>query len=177
MTLSHKIIVAVLVIMLASSISASADWTKTSYLTGTLATGQNLQCDAVVSLLNGVYTYNYTLTFVAGASEIHTYKVYNTNYSGFFNAANGDGFTNPTSGNASQISWINGVLAPGHSCSFSYQSYYAPMEIDVYTYAVDTGKSATGKTIGMGALIPEPSSIVALFFGGVALVPFARRRK
>lgn len=179
MSLSHKFIIAAVVLLLVSSVSASADWTKTSYLNGTLTTGypQGLKCDALVTFLDGIYTYSYTLTYSGGLSPIHTYKVYNPNQSAFFSAINNDGFTNPADGTANQVSWINGTVQVGESFTFTYQSYYAPMEIDVYTVAIDTGKSATGKTLGMGAVIPEPSSMAALLFGAVALVPFARRRK
>jgi len=171
-------LVMVALLVMGLGVSASADWTKTSYLTGNLVTGtQGLKCDALVTVLGNVYTYSYTLTFSAGVAPIHTYKVYNPQTSGFFGGTNTDGFTNPANGTAAQIQWLNGTMAVGTSCVFTYQSYCAPQDIDVYTYAIDTGRSAYGRTLGMGAMIPEPSSLAALLFGAAGLLPLVTRRR
>lgn len=176
---TRKFIIAIVVLLLVSGVSASADWTKTSYLNGTLTTGtpEGLRCDALVTVLDSVYTYSYTLTYTGGVAPIHTYYVLNPNASSFFGATNGDGFVNPLDSAIGQVKWINGAIAVGQTCTFTYKSLYAPMDIDVYTVAVDTGTSAMGRTLGMGAVIPEPSSFAVLLVGAAGLVPLMRRRK
>jgi len=182
MTVPRKLtLVMVALLMLALCVSASAGVvrTKTSYLTGNMVIGtKGLKCDAVVSKgLDNVFTYEYTLTYTAGVASIHTYKVQNPNTRPYTNAANTDAFTNPPDGSATFVQWLSGAMPVGDVRTFSYKSIYAPMELDVYTIAADTGTSALGKTLGMSGTIPEPSSLAALLFGAVGLVPLVMRRR
>lgn len=171
-----------LVLLLALCVCASAGIVaqKTSTLTGS-GNVKQLTCDAVVSLDAGVYTYSYTLTYDLGPDAVHIYKVQNPNYSAYFDADNtpydASKFDNPADGNSGWVAWLNGELIEGESRAFSYQSFYAPMEIDVYCYAVDGGSAAIGKTLGMGDMIPEPSSLMALVFGIVGTGSLIIRRR
>lgn len=159
-----------LVLLLALCVCASASIVdqKKSTLTGT-GNVKQLTCNAVVTLDSGVYTYSYALTYDIGPDIVHIFKVQNPNCAAYFNASNvpvdAGTFDNPADSNSNWIPWYNGQFAVGETRTFSYKSYYAPMEIDVYCYAVDGGTAAIGKTLGMRDVIPEPSSLAALVFG------------
>lgn len=174
-----RIFAAAALLVLALSVSASAVQVAHSntYLEGDLATGTGLACDAVVDLTGGIYTYTYTLTYNAGVGGIHIFDVENPNGVNFFDAAGSAGFSGPNNGNATWIEWLGGELMPGNSATFSYKSYAAPMEIEVWTYVINGGTSAVGTTLGMGAALPEPSSLIALAFGATGFLPLAIRRR
>lgn len=187
MTLSRILaLFTVALLVLGLSVSASADVyaERTDYLTGLLVTGDSgLELHAVVTRgLDLVYTYEYTLTYTAGNAPINIFSVENPTPTQFNNAANvsgtGTAFNNPAF-NASygMIDWTGGELAVGGTRTFSYKSVYGPQIIGVYTWVGDHGDSAEGETLGMGAMIPEPSSLAALLFGAVGLVPLVIRRR
>lgn len=179
-------LVAAVVLVLGLGVSASAVQVAHSegYLAGTLAEGTGLACNAVVDLTEGVYTYTYTLIYNQGIKDplsgnapyIHLFDVENPNGKSFFGAA-GQGFTAPADGNDLAVEWFNGEIREGETRTFSYKSLCAPMEIEVFTWVVDDGTYATGTTLGMGSMIPEPSSLLALVLGTAGLVPFAIRRR
>lgn len=189
MTLSHKLtLVTVALLILGLGVSASA---YTSYITGEDSVG-SITCNATVSHgLDGIYTYSYELTYTTGTNDVHIFSVEDPSASEFFLAANvpadvppvANHFLDPTYDVENPwVTWINGNLkAPVGGVvdtrTFSYQSYYAPAEIDVFTYVMNGGDFAFGTTLGMGALIPEPSSFAALLFGAVGLVPLVIRRR
>ncbi|MEN6358074.1 MAG: PEP-CTERM sorting domain-containing protein [Armatimonadota bacterium] len=170
----------VMLLMLCVCASAGIVDQKTSTLKGS-GNVQQLICDAVVTLDGGIYTYTYTLTYDIGPATVHIYKVQNPNYASYYNASNTPNdagiFTNPANGNSNWIGWQNGALDVGGSRVFSYQSSRAPMDIDVYCYAVDGGSAAIGKTLGMGETIPEPSSLLVLAFGAVGTGSLIIRRR
>ena len=138
---------------------------------------------AVVDLTGSIYTYTYELTYDTGTASVQIYKVQNPNGRAFFALSNvplgePNEFTNPAPGSTLWVIWNEGNLAVGTSRTFSYQSYYQPMlDKEVFCQAVDGASSATGKTIGMSAMIPEPGSILAISVGIIGLIPMVRRRR
>lgn len=187
MVLSHKLIIAATILLLVTCMSASADIAivqRSTTLTGAGAV-KNIACNAAVTRASdGIFTYAYELIYNTGTSPVHTYKVQNPGHINFFGAENqpvgklNGEFDNPTWALADTwVTWLNGVINPGQTRTFSYKSIYAPQEIEVWTYAVDGGSTAVGKTLGMGNTIPEPSSLLALVFGVAGLLPIVRRRK
>jgi len=187
MSLSRNFVLAATALLVFGlSVSASAYVCDHSegYLEGNLATGTGLACNAVVDFTGGIYTYTYTLIYSAGminpvsglAPQIHLFDVDNPNGCRFFGAA-ADGFTPlATEGNGT-VDWINGTINVGETRTFSYQSYSAPMEIYVYTYVENGGTYAEGETLGMGSMIPEPSSLAAILLGAAGMLPLAIRRR
>ena len=131
------------------------------------------------------------MIYLIGVSDVHIFGLENPNASEFFGAANvpdpdaGKHFTDPTYSvllPSANVEWIDGnlkapVLGVIDTRTFSYKSYFAPMVIPVYAYVIDGGDSAEGETLGMGATVPEPSSLAALLFGAVGLVPLVMRRR
>ncbi len=177
MTLSRvSAIAALLVLVLAASASAVQVAYDESYLVGDLAGDNGLACHALVDLTDGIYTYTYTLIYTAGVGGIHVFDVENPNGTWYFDAT-GTGFTAPADGNSLWLEWLGGEMNVGETRTFSYKSYAAPMEIEVWTYVIDGGTSAVGTTLGMGAYIPEPSSLIAFAFGAAGLVPIVIRRR
>jgi len=192
MSLHRKVLLAAAaLLMLALCVSASAVQVAhdEGYLTGDLATGTGLACNAVVDLEGGIYTYTYTLIFNQGlvnpltglVGAIHIFDIQNINGSEFLSATNtlgtGTHFTNPTPGSPDWLEWVSGEIKVGQTRTFSYTSTYAPMEITVWTYVINGGTSADGKTLGMSDTIPEPSSLAAFLFGVAGLVPMVIRRR
>jgi hypothetical protein len=192
MTLPRKVaLAAAALLVLALGVSASAGIVahNEGYLTGDLATGTGLACNAVVDLTGSVYTYTYTLIYTAGvidpgtgiAGGIHVFDVQNPNGVAFLSASNASGngthFTDPTAGAPDWLEWVSGEINVGQTRTFSYTSNYAPMEIEVWTYVIDGGTSADGRTLGMGDAIPEPSSLAAFLFGAAGLIPMVIRRR
>lgn len=181
MTPSHKLILVIVVLLtLGLSISASAVQVaqKTTYFTGTLASGQGLACNAVVDYANGFYTYSYTLNYTAGVGTIHTLDIDNPNEAAFTYVSAGNGFA-PVLDYYPYPSWDSGNIAVHNSCTFVLKSMYAPMPDDMLVLAsvVDGGNGAEGWTLGMSNAVPEPSCLVAVLFGAAGLVPVVIRRR
>ena len=151
-------------------------------MTGKLAV-KHIGVHAVVDLTGGIYTYTYDLTYDTGTASVQIYKVKNPNGAAFFAVSNvplgePNVFTNPAPGSTAWVIWDEGILAVGTSRTFSYQSYYQPMlDKEVFCQAVDGASTATGKTIGMSSMIPEPGSILAISVGIIGLIPVVRRRR
>lgn len=189
MILTHKLVLVLVVLLtLGLGLSASAVQVAHSedYLWGELVTSETgLACNSVVDLENGIYTYNYTLIYTAGVGGIHIFDVENPNKVAFDTTSNvpvgtapaGTAFTNPNPGTTDWIEWLGGELNVGETRKFSYTSTRAPMEISVWTYVVDGGTSAVGTTLGMGAMVPEPSSFAALLFGAAGLLPLVIKKR
>lgn len=185
MTLSRMTLL-VAVLMLAICVPASAQVIvaqETTHITG-LGGISDIQCDATVTKgLDGIYTYEYLLTYLSGIATVKTHRVQNPNFSEFFDAANtplGEPaeFDNIAgTSTALWASWTNGWLQPGQTRTFSYKSAYKPQDILVWEIVIDGGSSATGHTIGMGDVIPEPASMAALLMGFAGLVPLVIRRR
>lgn len=182
MTLPRKLALVTVALLMGLCVSASA-MVSHSHLVGDLVTTEDgLICNAVVSQVGNVYTYDYTLIYTAGIGPIHIFDVENPNAGAFFDAVNQpvgkpDEFTDPADGNAGWVDWIDGEIRVGDTRTFSYKSYYAPMEIEVWTYVINGGTSAVGTTLGMRDMIPEPSSLAALLFGAAGLLPLVIKRR
>ncbi|MCX6344643.1 MAG: PEP-CTERM sorting domain-containing protein [Armatimonadetes bacterium] len=171
------VLTAAIIVAIALSVPASA-LTLDTTLTGYLGAG-NVDVHAVVTKTANIYDYNYTISYVTGAT-LHLFGIANDSGVSYFDAANNGGFINPEY-NAldayADIEWLGSAIEAGQSRTFSYQSEYAPMDITVYAYALNSAGYAEGDTLGMGAMIPEPSSILALALGLTGCAPFVIRRK
>ncbi len=148
-----------------------------STLTGSLGV---LDLATDVTFDGSIWTYTYTLTFTtpSGSNYVHSFAVDNIGQYPFTNASNTGNFTNPTyDPNAWSVDWILGNMTPGQTVVFSYQSQHAPDVITVWATAGNSGTYASGMTLGMGAEIPEPGTILAL--GGMlaAAAGMWRRRR
>lgn len=140
---------------------------------------QHLSLYSLVTVDAGIYTYSYDLRYDAGTvASAEVFSVANWEDLGFYGAANGKDFQNPAySPGDLEIKWIDGHITMGETVHFSYQSVYAPSEIEVYAYAVDGGAAAEGSALGMTTAVPEPSSLAGLALAAFGVVPLLRRRK
>lgn len=129
-----------------------------------------------------VFNYTYTVTYNAGSADIHFFGVENPYDRPYFGTNNSpidaNAFTDPvyesSSGVPFFIEWTGDygrVLTTGQTRTFSYQSFYAPLATDVYCYAIDGGSAAEGGVIGMGPVVPEPASLLALACGVAGMAP------
>lgn len=143
---------------LASVGAASADWFLESDLIGELGT---IHVEALVTDDGGGwYTYLYDVTATDVVAPIHTVSVGNPEQVGFENAQNSGAsvaFTDPFYQEfMTSVIWINGVLLPGETGRFSYESRFVPQEVDMSV--LNAGHGADGVTLGMSA-IPEPTAV------------------
>lgn len=177
-----------LLIALALALSSSAGADVFQTLTGSQLTGGlgTFSLDATVyrDLVgsNYQYTYEYALTFVSyGTKEdlAEGFKVGNPSKAPIFGMTNTGDFHNFDSGVYDTISWLNGFMEKGDTITFSYKSFNRPFEnpLTVNCYASDGGLTATGQTIGMSAMVPEPSAFMGLAMGILGAFPLMRRRK
>jgi hypothetical protein len=148
-----------------------------SQLTGDLGV---LDLATDVTFGGSIWTYTYQLTFTTavGSNYVHSFAVDNIGQYLFTNASNTGNFTNPTyDPNAWSVDWILGTMTPGQTVTFSYQSQHAPDVITVWATVGDSGAYASGLTLGMGAEIPEPGTILALSGMFAAAAGLWRRRR
>jgi len=179
------VITAAIVAAMALSIPASALTVDTTLYGNVGGDVGNVDVHAVVTRTGNIYDYNYTISYYAvggKSAAIHSFSISNDGGTSYFGAANNAGFSNSVyseSNALAAIEWLgNGnAITVGQTKTFSYQSEYMPMDLLVYTCAADGGGYADGETVGMGAMIPEPSSILALALGLSGFAPFVIRRK
>ena len=175
-----------LVLVFALSVGAGAELFRSlldSELSGALGTfslDSTVYRDLVGS--NYEYTYEYALTFVsygAGEDLAEGFRLGNPSKVPIFNMSNTGDFGNFADGVYDPISWSNGFMEEGDTVVFSFKSLYRPFEdpITVNCFVVDGAKTATGQTLGMAAMIPEPSAFATLGLGILGMVPMLRRRK
>ena len=158
-------------------VSADA-FTRTTTLTGDLGT---LKLIADASKSGSEWLYSYELTFQTGVEEVYKFSVGNPMQVAFTEAANTDEFIDPEYAPSwIEVQWYDGWMEVGDTVTFSYKSDNMPnLDIPVDCYAADLGKTASGKTIGMSELIPEPSTFagIAMAIFGLAPTILIRRRK
>lgn len=175
-----------LVMMVALSISASAEVYQTrpdSVITGNLGT---FSLDATVyrDLVDSryVYTYEYALTYdTYGAEEFlaEGFQIGNLSKAAIFDVSNTGDFTDFADGVYDPIVWLGNYIDEGQTVTFSFKSFNRPFEnpISVNCNVLDGGTTAIGETIGMAAMIPEPSAFAAVGLGILGVLPMIKRRK
>jgi hypothetical protein len=155
--------------------AAYGDWVMDSVLSGDLGI---LDLHTVVTLDGGtgIYTYIYELTATDVHSPVHHFDVGNPNQLEFFDAMNvgaDQPFVDPVYEDwLTSVLWSYGEILPGNTATFTYESYYGPIEGDVS--ALNLGTRAIGRTYVM---VPEPvtaGSMAFLFMGLAGLYRWKR---
>ena len=170
-------IIVSLLALAALLLSASAyAYTQTDYLLGELGTFKLISSANVVS---GEWLYSYDLTYQTGGPEVYVFSVGNPMQVAFWEAENTDEFFDPPyDPEWAEVKWVDGWMEVGDTVTFSYKSANMPnFDIPVDCYAMDGGMIASGSTIGMSEVIPEPSAFAGVAMAIVGLAPMLFRRR
>ncbi|MCL5103706.1 MAG: hypothetical protein M1133_06275 [Armatimonadetes bacterium] len=123
------------------------------------------------SLFHYSYEVKFLDSFVVNQSTgqkapLTTFSVGNMQNFEFTNAGNSGGIPNPIYNvtSANSVLWKNGNVPVGQIVTFWYDSKYLYEDVSA---TLQGGRVATGRTLGMTGIIPEPASFVALALGMV----------